>query len=154
MVRHVIDCYQLLVVSGDNASHVSLKLIVMLWPDQALPSLHSENDLDVDLRVRIRHSMSLLRSCPGVWTRTAIKMPLLRNCPGVWTRTAIKMSLLRSRSGVWTRMAIKMSLLRSCPVFGRVGYKDVAATELLWCLDACGYKDVAPTGAAQVFGRV
>jgi hypothetical protein len=32
-----------------------LKLIVMLWPDQVLPSLHSENNLNVDLGVRIRH---------------------------------------------------------------------------------------------------
>ena len=104
MIRHVIDCYQLLAVSGDNASHVSLKLIVMLCPDQVLPSLHSENDLDIDLRVRIRHSMSRLPELP-------------------WCLDAY-------------------------------GYKDVAPTELLRCLDAYGYKDVAPNGAAQVFGRV
>jgi hypothetical protein len=62
MVRNVINRYHILALPGYDAGHVFLKLIVMLWPDQALPPLHSENNLDVDLGVRIRHSMSLLRS--------------------------------------------------------------------------------------------
>jgi len=61
MIRHVIDCYQLLTLSGDYAGHVFLKRIVMLWPDEALPSLHRENNLHVDLGIRICHSMPLLR---------------------------------------------------------------------------------------------
>ena len=55
MIWHVIDCYQLLALSGDDAGHVFLKFVVMLSLDQALPSLHSENNLDVDLGVGIRH---------------------------------------------------------------------------------------------------
>src|SRR5262249_30477029 len=55
MIRHVIDCYQLLTLSGDDAGHVFLKFIVMLSLDQALSSLHSENNLNVDLGVRIGH---------------------------------------------------------------------------------------------------
>ena len=55
MVWHVIDRYQFLALSGDDAGHVFLNLIVMLSLDQALPSLHSENNLNVDLGVRIRH---------------------------------------------------------------------------------------------------
>ena len=57
MIWHVIDCYQLLA-----AGHVFLKFIVMLWPDEALPSLHREDNLHVDLGIRICHSMPLLRS--------------------------------------------------------------------------------------------
>ena len=55
MVWHVIDRYQFLALSGDDAGHVFLKFIVMLSLGQALPSLHSENNLNVDLGVRIRH---------------------------------------------------------------------------------------------------
>ena len=67
MIRHVIDRYQLLTVSGDDTGHELLELIGMLWPDQALPSLHSENNLDVDLCIRIRHSKSLLTELIVFW---------------------------------------------------------------------------------------
>ena len=55
MIWHVIDCYQLLALPGDDAGHVFLKFIVMLSLDQALSSLDSENNLNVDLGVRIHH---------------------------------------------------------------------------------------------------
>ena len=97
MIWHVIDCYQLLA-----AGHVFLKFIVMLSRDQVLPSLHSENNLNVDLGVRIRHFYA------------AINMSLLRSCTGVWMCMPINMSLLTE--------------LNRC--LDAYGYKDVVPTEL------------------------
>jgi hypothetical protein len=59
--------------------NVHLKLVVVLLANQALTSLYSGNDMEVDLRVGVRHDIPLLRSSAAVIIVIAIQMSLLRS---------------------------------------------------------------------------
>ena len=121
MVRHVINRYHILALPGYDAGHVFLKLIVMLWPDQALPPLHRENNLDVDLGVRIRHSMSLLRSLPPYFRAIAIKISLLRCWGGFFSSEATRNPCrCASRSDPLNRNFLKRS--KACCTSGSEMY--------------------------------
>jgi hypothetical protein len=49
------DGDELLTLAAHDAGHVLLKFFLALRANQALPSLHGEHDLDVDLSISISH---------------------------------------------------------------------------------------------------
>ncbi len=49
VVRHAMDGDELLTLPADDAGQVFLQFLFALGANQALPSLHSEHDLNVDL---------------------------------------------------------------------------------------------------------
>ena len=55
VIRHTIDCEELLTLPGNDARHVLLQGLFALRSNQVLPRLHREHDLDVDLRIGICH---------------------------------------------------------------------------------------------------
>jgi hypothetical protein len=59
MIRHVVDGDKLLTPSGDDAGEVFLQFIIVFSPDQVLPALYSENNMDVNLCVGVGHDMPL-----------------------------------------------------------------------------------------------
>ena len=58
VVRHAVDGDELLALPGDDAGHVLLQLLFAFWENQALPSLHGKDDLDVNLGVSVSHNAS------------------------------------------------------------------------------------------------
>ena len=57
VVRHAVDGNELLTLPADDAGHVLLKFLFAFRANQALPSLHSEHNLNVDLSISICHTV-------------------------------------------------------------------------------------------------
>ena len=56
MVRHIVDGNELLFLTGDDASDVFLKFVIVLRLDEILSAFHREHDVNVDLCVGVGHA--------------------------------------------------------------------------------------------------
>lgn len=56
VIRHAIDRDQFLVSPSDNSTDVFLYLLFALGADYACARRNCEDDMDIDLRVGVRHS--------------------------------------------------------------------------------------------------
>jgi len=59
MVRHIVDGNELLFLTGDDASDVFLKFVIVLRLDEILPAFHREHDMNVDLCVGVGHARKM-----------------------------------------------------------------------------------------------
>lgn len=82
MIRHIVNHNQLLLLRGDDASDVFLKLVVVFRLDEALPTFDGEHNVDIDLRVGIGHApkMPLLTELENLFCPGSTKMSHLRCC--------------------------------------------------------------------------
>jgi hypothetical protein len=62
VVGHIINGNHFLLFAGDNPRDLLLQLIVVFYPDEILPAFNGKYDVNVNLRVGVRHAqmMSLL----------------------------------------------------------------------------------------------
>jgi hypothetical protein len=59
VIGHIIDRNQLLLLSRDNSGNVFLKFVVMLRLDKILSALDGENNMKIDLPVRVCHELKM-----------------------------------------------------------------------------------------------
>ena len=59
MVRHVVYRNQLVPLRGNDAGDVFLEFVVVFRCDEALPAFHGKHDMDVNLRIGIRHAPTM-----------------------------------------------------------------------------------------------
>lgn len=55
VIGYTVNLNELLFVTANDACDVFVKLILELRPNQILSSLHRKNDLNVNLRISVRH---------------------------------------------------------------------------------------------------
>ena len=82
MIGHAVDRNQFLAFSGDNSSDVFLQFLASGRRNYTRTSGHREDDMQVDLRVRVGHfaevNMTLLTELITFTFLAAINMPRLR----------------------------------------------------------------------------
>ena len=80
VIRHVVYRNQLLLLRGNDARDIFLKLVIMFRLDEALPAFDGKHDVNVDLRVGIGHArkMTLLTELENLFCLGSTKMPRLR----------------------------------------------------------------------------
>jgi hypothetical protein len=80
VIRQVVYCNQLLLLRGDDACDLFLKLVVVFRLDKALPAFDGKHDVNVDLRVGIGHArkMTLLTELENLFCLGSTKMSRLR----------------------------------------------------------------------------
>ena len=59
MIRSTVDGHQLLAFVANDAGDVLMQVLSVLGSDQCLPPFDGENDLDINLRVRVCHLFDL-----------------------------------------------------------------------------------------------
>lgn len=62
-----INSDQLLSLAGDDAGHVFLQLLTAIRPDYARASGHGKDDVEIDLRISVGHSVRLHAAPDGAW---------------------------------------------------------------------------------------
>jgi hypothetical protein len=55
VVWHAVNREKFLVLAGDDAGNVFLEFFFAIGSNEVLAAFHGENDLDVDLGVRVGH---------------------------------------------------------------------------------------------------
>jgi hypothetical protein len=60
MIRHTVDEDQLLLFVLNNAGYIFVQFFFVLFGNEILPSLHCEDDVDVDLRIALAINIALL----------------------------------------------------------------------------------------------
>jgi hypothetical protein len=63
---------------------------MMLTPNQILPPLNGENDMDVNLCAGVGHNMPLLPELTAIWMSVAIKILLLRSTISVFQMSKLQ----------------------------------------------------------------
>ena len=59
MIGHIIDGYQLLSLTGDNAGDIFLKFVVTFGFDEVLSAFDSEHNTDLNLSVGVGHDWKM-----------------------------------------------------------------------------------------------
>jgi hypothetical protein len=83
MIRHIVDGYQFLSLTGDNAGNIFLQFIVMFGFDEVLSPFNGEHNVDINLRIGVGHGwkMPLLTELENLFRVGSTKMSHLRCCP-------------------------------------------------------------------------
>jgi len=58
VIRHAVDGDELLLQRRGDAGHVALQFFAVLFADAAHPPVYGENDVEINLRVRVGHGFS------------------------------------------------------------------------------------------------
>ena len=59
MIRHIVYGNELVLLSGHDAGDVLLQFVAVFRPDKVLPAFDGKHNVDVDLRVGVRHARKM-----------------------------------------------------------------------------------------------